>query len=141
MKWRARIEASFERWGHFVYRHAKVVLALVLLATVGLVSQLPKITIDTSSESFLYKDDPIRVAYDEFREQFGRDEVIVIGLNPPDVFAPDFLRELKQIHDELEAEVPYLDEVNSLINARSTRGEDDTLIVEDLFEHWPETEE
>ncbi len=141
MKWRARIEASFESWGHFVFRHAKLVLAFVLLTTTGLVSQLHTITVDTSSESFLYKDDPIRVAYDEFREQFGRDEVIVIGLNPPDIFDPAFLRELEQLHKELEAEVPYLDEVNSLINARSTRGEGDTLIVEDLFEHWPETEE
>jgi len=141
MKWRAQIEAGFEGWGHFVFRHAKLVLAVILVITAGLISQLPKITIDTSSESFLYKDDPIRVAYDEFRAQFGRDEVIIIGRSTSDVFDLTFLRELEQIHEELEAEVPFLDEVNSLINARSTRGEGDTLIVEDLFERWPGTEE
>ncbi len=43
---------GFEGWGHFVFRHAKLVLAVILVITAGLISQLPKITIDTSSESF-----------------------------------------------------------------------------------------
>ena len=31
-----------------------------------------------------------------------------------------------------------MDEVNSLVNARSTRGEGDTLIVKELLKDWPE---
>jgi len=36
--------------------------------------------------------------------------------------------------------VPYLDEVISLVNATSIRGEQDELIVEELLENWPEDE-
>ncbi|MDH5258904.1 MAG: efflux RND transporter permease subunit, partial [Gammaproteobacteria bacterium] len=56
-------------------------------------------------------------------------------------FTQPFLKKLKTLHKELEDNVPYLDEVNSLINARNTRGVGDSLIVEDLFEDWPETQQ
>jgi predicted RND superfamily exporter protein len=38
----------------------------------------------------------------------------------------------------VEREVPHVRDVTSLVNVRSTRGEKDELIVEDLLEHWPE---
>jgi predicted RND superfamily exporter protein len=96
---------------------------------------------DTSAESFLRPDDPAVLVYNAFREQYGSDELAVIALRAKegDVFREDFLLTLKALHEDLENTVPHLDEVTSLINARNTRGENDTLIVEDLLENWPET--
>ncbi|GIS37206.1 MAG: hypothetical protein Ct9H90mP9_2360 [Pseudomonadota bacterium] len=37
--------------------------------------------------------------------------------------------------------VPHLDEVRSLVNVTSMRGEEGELIIEELMEDWPETEE
>jgi predicted RND superfamily exporter protein len=36
--------------------------------------------------------------------------------------------------------VPHLADITSLVNARNTRGETDRLIVEDLLEHFPQSE-
>lgn len=110
---------------------------LMGMMTGALWTQLPHVGLDTSMEGFLHPDDPALIGYNEFRDQFGRDEVIIIGFRPDKVFDLNFLKTLKAVHRELEEKVPYLDEVTSLINARNTRGNGDELIVEDLLEEWP----
>lgn len=116
-------------------------LIVLLLFTALLLSQLPKITIDTSNEAFLHDDDPTLLEYNRFREQFGREEVILISLKPKEIFSAPFLQKLRNFHADLEAEVPYLDEVTSLVNVRYTVGNDEELLVEDLLEAFPETPE
>lgn len=136
---RKKIELWFERFAHIVYRNRLKAIFITLLFFAALASNLPNLTVDTSNEGFLHKDDPTLKTYNEFRDQFGRDEVIVLAISPDDLFDLKFLEKLKKLHEELEEKVPHLDEVTSLINARNTRGEGDELIVEDLFENWPQT--
>ncbi|MCP5043129.1 MAG: MMPL family transporter, partial [bacterium] len=106
-----------------------------------LASNIPNLYFDTATESFLHADDPTLLAYNAFRDQFGRDEMVLVTLRPERVFDLDFLEMLRELHERLEEEVPHLDEVTSLTNARTTRGSDGELIVEDLMEQWPETRE
>jgi hypothetical protein len=137
---RKKIEGWFERFGHIVYRNRLKAIFITLLFFGALASNLPNLTMDTSSEGFLHEDDPTLLTYNEFRDQFGRDEVIVLAINPDDVFNLAFLEKLKRLHEELEEKVPHLDDITSLINARNTRGEGDVLIVEDLLENFPQNE-
>jgi len=137
---RNRIEDGFERFARAIYRNPVKVIVLMLAITAAIVSQIPEITINTSMEAFLHEDDPAMVAYNAFRDQFGRDEVIIVALQPADIFGTEFLRILSALHRELEEGVPYIDDITSMINARNTRGEGDELIVEDLLENWPEGE-
>jgi predicted RND superfamily exporter protein len=103
-----------------------------------LLSQLPKLTSDNSNDVFFRADDPVLLEYDRFREQFGRDEMVIAAVRPPEVFDAAFLSKLKEFHTALEEEVPYLREVTSLVNVRDTRGEKDELIVEDLLKEIPQ---
>jgi predicted RND superfamily exporter protein len=135
---KAKIEALFETTGRHLYRNRIKVLLPVILIIGLFIYRLPSITIDTSSESLLHKDEPSILEYNRFREQFGRSELIIIAVQAPHVFEADFLGRLKSFHRDLEEEIPYLRKIHSLINARDTRGEADQLIVEDLFEDWPE---
>lgn len=135
-----RIELQFKNFGLWVFDNRFKTLLAVLLIAAGFISQLPKITMDTSSEGFLHENDPILIAYDHFREQFGRDESVVLAIKSPEIFEKSRLEKLKQLHEELEDNVPFLDDINSLINARDTHGEADRLIVEDLFEEIPTSE-
>jgi len=136
--WRVRVEDGFERWGHFVVRHRWVALAVSLLLTAFLVSFLPKLEIDNSTESFFTTDDPAVVAYNAFRDQFGRDDKIIIAVAGGDLFDRAFLDRLRSLHEAIEHEIPYVTEVESLINARYTRGEAGELVVGELLEEWPE---
>lgn len=135
---RHRIETGFERLADVIYRHRYKTLVVMFILTAALVSQIRHITIDTSTEGFLHKNDPALKVYNDYRDQFGRDEAVIVALKPKKVFDLEFLAILKKLHRELEDNVPYIDDINSLINARNTRGDGDRLIVEDLLETWPE---
>jgi predicted RND superfamily exporter protein len=134
-----RLETLFAGIAVWVYAHRFITLGAVLLITAILAGQLPKLTMDTREESFFYEDDPTLIAYNDFRDQFGQDDMFLIGMQPETGLTPEFLATMNRLHRELEEKVPYLDEVTSLINGRVVRAEGDTLIVEDLMPDPPET--
>ena len=131
--WRLRVEKKFEKFTYLIIKHRLKALFLTLLMVVGLASNLPKITVDTSTEGFLYKDDPQILMYNDFRNQFGRDEKIIVAIKTEDIFDKAFLEKLFALHNEIEENIPHIKEVNSLKNARKTVGNKSELIVEDLF--------
>ncbi|HEB63380.1 MAG TPA: hypothetical protein ENJ07_02745 [Gammaproteobacteria bacterium] len=137
---RNKIEKGFESLGFVIYRRKYLFLILMLIPFFMLASGVPKTTVDTSTEGFLHETDSARVAYNEFRDQFGRDEKIVIAIKTSGVFQFPVLEKLRDLQTELAENTPYLNDITGLINARSTTGDENSLLVEDLFEHWPETE-
>ena len=135
---RDKIDKKFQAAGLWLYCNPRKTLLVTLAVVVFLTFQIPSITIDTSSEALLHKEDPSLIRYNAFRDQFGRAELIIIAVDAPEIFDERCLTRLKAFHEDLENEVPYLREVTSLINARQTRGENDGLIVQDLLAEWPE---
>lgn len=107
-----------------------------------LMSALPRITIDTSAEGFLYDNAPPIVRYDAFRQEFGRDEFFVVAITGVDVFDLKFLNKLRDLHHTLEQRIDRLQSVESLVNVRSIYGDgDDDLIAEELLETMPSNAE
>ena len=147
MGFRDRVERGFENWGRTVAARPVTVLIASLAFAVACLSGIPRVTVDVSFEAFLQANDPVRVAYDSFRDQFGRDERVIISAEPGSqgtaagVFDLAFLEKLRAFHEAIEERIPYVDEITSLVNARDTRGEEDTLLVEDFLDPWPEDEE
>ncbi len=136
---RDTIEKRFEWLGTWLYDNPIKVLLVTCLLVGFFVFQIPSISIDTSSEALLRKEDPSLLEYNRFRDQFGRAELVVIAIQSPEIFSSVFFSRLQSFHQDLEEEIPYLRDVTSLINARSTRGDKDSLIVKDLLEDLPET--
>jgi predicted RND superfamily exporter protein len=132
-------ERAFGWWGHLVYRHRWLAIAALTAATLLAGAWLPQLQVDNSTEAMLLPDDPARLLYDEFREDFGQDDRTLIAIEPREIFELGFLQRLRDFHRDLENEVPHVDEITSLWNARNTRGEGEELIVEDLLEDFPET--
>ena len=138
---RKQLELFFAALTRFQFRYPKSMLAGWVVLFALLWSQLPQIKIDTTTEGLFHQDDPVLQAYEQFRDDYGRDEVILLAIESKQIFSEPFLTRLRSLHEELEDNVPYLEEITSLLNARSTYGEDDELIVEDLLEEFPESEE
>lgn len=135
-----QIESLLGQLGRIAFQHAWLVLISVFSVVALGASQIPNIEIRTSTDEFLQHDDQTRVDYGAFLELFGRDDMMLIAIEPPMVFDLTFLEKLRDLHDRLEDEVPHVREVQSLINARETRGEEDQLIVSELFDEWPENQ-
>ena len=134
---RERIEDSLGAWAHFVFRFRWLVAIGMLFTTATLATFIPSIELKMSTEDYLFEEDPIRSAYDRFKEEFGQDQVAMLTIEPPAVFDLAFLEKLRAFHDDLEEEVPYLEDITSLINVRSVYGRGDELVVEDLLEELP----
>jgi len=140
MNWKEKVENRFEYISDFIFENRIKVIILVLAIIIAMASQMKYLTVDTSTEGFLHKTDPLRIQYDKFRDQFGRDEKVLIAIQSDNIFTIKFLTKLNALHKELENNLPYIEDVNSLINARNTRGTIDSLIVDDLFEELPKDE-
>ncbi|MEZ4330410.1 MAG: MMPL family transporter [Myxococcota bacterium] len=138
-RWQRRLETRFEAWGRFVIRHRLAATVLSLVVTAGLLAQLPKLTVDNSPEAMLLDDDPAVLAYEAFREQFGREDRLIVLVETPDPFAPATLEAIARLHRAIEEEVPWVDEVDSLLDARVVTGSAEGLEVGELLDPWPQT--
>jgi len=135
-----KLENFMEKVGGIIHDNPFKVIIMVLVLLVFPLSHVPQIKMDTSTEGFMHENDPVLLEYNAFRAQFGRDERIVIALKSDKIFTLDFLRTLKTIHEDIEANVPYVNDITSLYNVRNTRGEGDKLITDDLLEPLPTTQ-
>ncbi len=137
----SKLEAMMGKFGEYLHDNPlKVLLILVLLLALP-ISHVSQIKMDTSTEGFMHPEDPVLITYNKFRDQFGRDERIVLAIKSDHIFSMEFLKTLRDLHEEIEAKVPYLDEITSLYNVRNTRGEGDRLITDDLLEPFPKSKE
>lgn len=137
---RDRMDTFFEKLGRLLYRHPAWTLGFVLPMIATFSSQITKVKMDTSFEALLHEKDPSRLEYDGFRDQFGRDELIILAIGSENVFEPVFLELLQALHRALETEVPHLERVYSLVNAQHTRAEGDVLFLDHPLEGWSKGE-
>ncbi len=124
-----------------VLRFRLPVLVGVLLCTMLLGWQLQHLKFDTSNEGFLHEDDPYLKTYNQFREEFGRDDFLVLAVYSETLFSAETLDKLRALHEDLLDSVPFLEDITSLINVRDVRGDDDTLMVDELLLQTPTTSE
>ena len=134
---RTRIEAAYGHWANWTFSKAWWLIGLMLVLFVALASGMQNARLDTSTEGFLHVDDPMRIAYNEFKQEFGQDDRILVAVQTDHVLAPSNLLKLKDLHTALEEQVPYLAAVDSLITSRVTTGNEESLIVNELFDPWP----
>lgn len=135
-----KIEIYFEKLTAGVYQWKWAAMTVMVSITVALAVQIPNIRIDTRDESFFHDDDPALIAYNDFRDRFGQDDLFIIALKPEKGMTPDFFATLHKLFYDLKASVPYLDDINALVNGRIVRAKGDTLRVEALMETPPQTE-
>lgn len=136
-----KLENLMGEFGAWIHDNPLKVLLVVVLMLAFPISHLPQMKMDTSTEGFMHDDDPVLLTYNDFRAEFGRDERIVLAIESENIFSLPFLKRLRDLHQELEAKVPYIDEVTSLYNVRNTRGRGDELLTDDLLYPFPTTKE
>ncbi|NRB41545.1 MAG: MMPL family transporter [Pseudomonadales bacterium] len=119
----------------------KTIIVILLAVLVILASGLGRLTMDTSDEAMLEKNDIARVHYDQYRSMFGTDDSILIvfdmGAEKSDFLSKN-LPQMHTLQTNIEKDVGHLKSVVSIINARRTYSEDDSLYVEDLLEGYPD---
>ena len=136
-----KLEIIFGKLGVIVFRNPIKILLFSFMILFYPIAQLPNVKIDTSTKGFMHQDDPIVLVYNDFLKQYGRDGKIVVFIKNDNIFSVDFFNFLKELHTDLENNIPYLNKVVSLCNVRNTRGEGDQLITDNLLTPLPKTQE
>jgi uncharacterized protein len=109
-----------------------IAAALLVGVTVILGSQVPRIEVDTSAESFMVEKDPARAFYEEAKRRFGSDNLTVVLVEAGDVFTAPALATVKRLSDALER-LDGVTRVESLTTVNNIRGTDGTLSTEPLI--------
>lgn len=112
-------------------------LLLIVGLVIGSMPLLQGLKLDTSNESYLNKDDPIREHFLNNRKIYGGDNIVTIGIETPNgsVFDKAYLQMLSQYHEAISLH-PLVYRVESLANVREVRGEEDELIIEKADEDF-----
>jgi predicted RND superfamily exporter protein len=111
----------------FVVRHPRLIIASVILLTALFGVGLRRgIALDVSPLGFVERGSPARVDFAEARKNFGPDDYLVIAVAAGDVFSPENLAKLRELHGKVErtggiievlslANVPYARSVNGVV--------------------------
>lgn len=139
-----RLNAAFAAVGGWSYDHRWIVLAFALLLAVGSLALAARARVDNSYENYFDPDDPAYEAYEQYRDDFGSDEISYILYEAPD--APhgpwnlDVMRRIVGLTGALEDEVPFVYEVQSLANAELTTGSAGGIEISELRDEMPGTQ-
>jgi predicted RND superfamily exporter protein len=94
----------------FSIRHPKLIIAGSVLITLGFLAAFPSLRTDTDPVKMLPQDNPAITLYDQIKEEFQVNDLVVLGIETRDgssLFNPDSLRRLHAITEEiLEIEAP-----------------------------------
>ncbi|WP_316348786.1 MMPL family transporter [Desulfuromonas acetoxidans] len=91
---------------------------------------------ETSVESLIVEDDPDLRFYEQYKEQFGEDQFLVVAFSADDIFDSSILSYLDEQTVRLES-LPEVDDVVSLSNVERFVGSDYDFMVEPLYNVLP----
>ena len=121
-----RIDALFTAWSGRIVAHPWIIIVASLLIVGAAGTQIRHVTLDFTPESFLSSGHPERELYNDFRRQFGTDNTLVVAVRPADPWSPEFLGWLRDLHERLERDVPYVDDAAGAYPQWSYAIENDT---------------
>ncbi len=127
------------------FDHRWIVLGASLLAVAGALALAGGARVDSSYEAYFDPADPTYLAYQQYRDDFGSDEVSYILYEAPGFeYGPWNLAVMRKIADltaALEDEVPFVYDVKSLTNAELIEGDVSGIEIHKLEDDFPETQE
>ena len=133
--------------GRFFWKvtaYPKIILIIIFLSIFGATAFLPKITKDTSSESFMPDDHPAVVYREKVKDIFGLADPVVVAIVNEDttgVFNPHSLYLVNWLTNHI-ADIDGVDpeRITSLSTENNIIGTEDGMLVEPFFE-WPITKQ
>ncbi len=128
----------FHRFISSVLRHPYRTLAVTLIFLAVSLALFPQIRIDDSLDVFFDKHSRHFIDFEAWKEQFGSDELVIVGLATDEVFTVDNLNLIKTLTEQFES-LEAVEDVTSLSTVNHAVGMGEDFIVERLMEGLPQT--
>ena len=120
----------------FIVKRPWFVILFVILFVVSALGFLPKITIDNSVDVFFDKNSKSYIDFQEWKEQFGSDQIVIVAFEDKDIFTADNLTLISDLTEKFES-IKNVSEVTSLTNVNNIIGFENDFIVEPLVDDVP----
>ncbi len=111
-------------------------LAVTLFAAIG----IQRLEIDTGIDSLIPADDPARQIYQKVMGEFGTDNKTIVYIKDKDLWTPDKLIQLEQLHLALE-KINGITRVDGLFSLHTVSGVDGKIISRPVLRSAPQTQE
>ena len=128
---------SLMKWS---IRHPLIVIVIMVALTALFGSGIVKVRVDASASGMMIKGDPSIKFYEETLEKFGSDNVSVIFIQDDNLFTPEKIALIDELHFQFE-ELEAVERVESLFSVTNFKGEDGMLSTNPLVDYIPETVE
>jgi hypothetical protein len=126
------IQTAKDFWATFCLTYRKSVLFVLVCITAFSFMQLPALEFENAMDIWFLDDDPTYLTHREMVDTYASDELIVIGIEAPDVFDPDVLELIDRMGAKL-ARAPHVEKIISLTTIESIEGRNDVLEIDDLI--------
>jgi uncharacterized protein len=123
-----------------IFNHPRLYIAFLVLLTGFFGYFYANLPVDTSVESLIIENDPDLAFYEDFKEQFGEDEFLVVGFESPHIFTDDFLDRIDRLTVGLE-DITGVRDVVSITSVEDILGTETDFIVQPLVPTRPEGEQ
>jgi len=127
---------SFANW-IVRWRWLIIIATLLLVGAAG--KGMQRLTLTTDYRVFFSEENPQLLAFEELQNTYTKNDNILIVLAPKNkkVFTRETLKAVEEL-TEAAWQIPYSLRVDSISNFQHTRGVDDDLLVNDLYENGGE---
>ena len=131
--------------GGWIYRRRWPVFLVSFFLLILVVYAGRNVRFDNSFNAYFDEDDPAYTGFLAFRDEFGSDETSYILYTAPaaeyGVWDMEIMKKINRLTRQLEESVPFVKDVVSLANAEFVEGVSGELLVHDMLEDVPETQQ
>ena len=122
------------------YKHRALVTMFVFFVTLVTGVGLMRLQVDTSVDSLIPAGDPSRLVYQKVMGEFGTDNKTIIYIRDHDLWAPDKLAKIEELHFEIE-KIDGVSRVDSLFTLHTVQGENNKIVSRPLLLAAPKTKQ
>ena len=140
-----RLNEAFAAIAGWSFDHRNVVLLVCVGIAAGGLVLAKGARVDNSYEAYFDPADPSYLAYEQYREDFGSDEIAYILYDAPGfehgAWNLEVMGKVAHLTTALEDEVPFIYDVKSVVNAELVEGVPDGIEISELDDDFPENQE
>ncbi|HED00888.1 MAG TPA: hypothetical protein ENN18_11020 [Proteobacteria bacterium] len=115
-----------EKIAQFILQKRWLLLGIIFLLTIFFLFMIPRTKTEHSVESFVLKNDPDLIFFEEFKKEFGTDEFFVLAFKDENIFTNEILEKIKALTEKLET-IEEVRDVISLTDTTDIQGEQDNF--------------
>ncbi|MCX7816222.1 MAG: efflux RND transporter permease subunit [Syntrophales bacterium] len=119
-------------------RHAKLVIAIIASISIVAGYFALQVRVDSGTEGMMIEGDPAKEYHRDTVEKFGSDNVTVVFIRDKNLFTPEKLKVLENLHYDLK-ELPNVERCESLFTVTNFKGRNGELETNPLMDIPPST--